>query len=470
MRPKQQRKTVLLVGHGSRIEAGNEELRAFAAQLAARRPELKFETCFIELCRPSISEGIDNCIRSGAEAVYVVPIILFAAGHSKLDIPQAIDRAKQKYPGMRFIYGRPIGMHEHAAEILLDRIKQAVPLLPPDQGQQEPAGLPAKIADKDTVVLLMGRGGSDPDANSDFYKLTRLLWEKTPYQSVEACFIAITGPLLPEGLERCLKLQARRIIVLPYLLFTGVLMKQFAEAVAAFAAAHPEIAVEMGSYLGGHPLLAEILSKRIDETLSGQVAANCDLCKYRSEAAEHHHHEHEHDHGHHCQHDNGHGNHHHEHEHEHDHDHGHHGQHDNGHEYHHHEHDHDHGHHCQHDNGHGNHHHEHDHDHGHHHEEHHHNEQEHEHEHEAQHSHHERDQGKHEQHSHNDLGHHSHDDHRHEHEHGHRQHDHQDHHHHHAANQELSQGNDPTDQRENQAAASDQPAIPETPASSAGLR
>jgi len=292
-------RTVLLVGHGSRVPEGNAELREFADMLAARKPELRFETCFIELSSPSIEEGIENCIKGGASTVYVVPIILFAAGHSKLDIPMAIDRAKAKHPGVEFVYGRPVGVHEKAVDILLDRINEAVPLAQPDLPGAE-ARL-SKAEDKDTIVLVMGRGGSDPAANSDFCKMTRLLWERTPYKSVEGCFIAIAKPSLPEGLERCLALGARKIIVLPYLLFTGVLVKQFAEMVSRFAAAHREVEVEIGSYLGFHPLLADMLIERIEETLAGHSYANCDSCKYRLEAAAHHHHhhgEHGHDHGH----------------------------------------------------------------------------------------------------------------------------------------------------------------------------
>ncbi len=328
--------TVLLVGHGSRVEEGNEELRNFTRALAVRKPELAIETCFIELSSPSISEGIDKCVLGGAGTVYVVPIILFAAGHSKLDIPLALDQAKLKYPGVEFIYGRPLGVQERAVEILLDRIAGAVPQpvqvssqpeLPGDRleetlllehgsfaqqdtgGQETAAALSAgvtasaadrgepcsKVRDEDTIVLVMGRGGSDPDANSDFCKLARLLWERTPYKSVETCFIAITKPSLPAGLERCLALGARKIIVLPYLLFRGVLMKQFNETVNHFAAAHPEIEVEAGTYLGSHPLLSDMLLERIEETLTGRTAANCDNCMYREEASAHHHHHHHHD-------------------------------------------------------------------------------------------------------------------------------------------------------------------------------
>jgi precorrin-3B C17-methyltransferase len=389
-------KTVLLVGHGSRVAEGNDELRAFADSLARRRPELKFQTCFIELAGPSIAKGIENCVNGGATEIYVVPIILFAAGHSKLDIPMAIDQAKAKYPGVEFIYGRPLGVQDKALEILLDRITTAVPIVHSDQtGQLKPLGQPnqpekqgelghlsqpnqpnqpnqpsqpnylgllnlpdqlreqdsiasiskEEVPVEDTVVLLMGRGGSDPDANSDFYKLSRLLWERTSYKSVESCFIAIAKPSLPEGLERCLLLGARKIIAVPYLLFTGVLIRQFNERVAAFAADHPEIEVEIGSYLGPHPLLADMLLERIDETLSGRSFANCDNCKYRSEAGAHHHHHHDHAHGDHEEHGESHGHHGHDHRHDHHHDHtlAHCHRHDHNHAHcHHHEHAHDH--------------------------------------------------------------------------------------------------------------------------------
>ncbi|WP_425495273.1 sirohydrochlorin chelatase [Paenibacillus tengchongensis] len=412
---------------------GNEELRRFTAGLAERRPGLHIETCFIELASPSIAEGVELCVRAGAGRIYIVPIILFAAGHAKLDIPAALDWARKNYPAVEFVYGRPVGVQERAVQILLDRIAEAVRLQPemakqtrrlPGSGDFGQDGLPASaidesgpaseamgsgsknyteetagkddvsaeiaagltgpkrsgtatayagkadlagvlsfpdgissgdepyavnhagvsVRDQDTVVLLMGRGGSDPDANSDLCKLGRMLWEQTSYLSVESCFIAVAKPSLPEGLARCLTLGARRIIVLPYLLFTGVLMRQFEAAVQAFADAHPEIAVELGSYIGTHPLFTDILDERIGETLAGQAGMNCDTCGYRSAAAanrQHNHghshshnhshgHDHDHDHGHSHSHDHGFGHAHgHDHSHSHSHIHGH--EHDNSH-------------------------------------------------------------------------------------------------------------------------------------------
>lgn len=355
---------ILLVGHGSRDPEGNRELKEFARGVAEQAPENTLvETCFLELTRPSIADGVTACVDRGATRVVLVPIILFAAGHAKIDIPNAIDRAKARYPQVQFIYGRPIGVHEKVVQIMQTRLQEAQPVRAAAQGEGEtdtaaavaapPAAL--TVTDEETAVLVLGRGSSDPDANSDFFKMTRMLWEKLPYRWAESSFIGVTQPSFPDGLERCLLLGAKKIIVMPYFLFTGVLIKRIDEMTAEFAAAHPDIQVEIGGYFGFHPKLVELVLERAHEGLYGRVAANCDNCQFRLEAAKHHHHHHDHDHGHdhddhdhhdHDHHEHGHNHHHHDHHsHGHDHDHHHEDQHVQSHDKHtHHNHDHSHDH------------------------------------------------------------------------------------------------------------------------------
>ena len=73
------------------------------------------------------------------------------------------------------------------------------------------------------TVLLVGRGSTDPDANAEVHKAARLLWEGRGYAGVETAFVSLAAPDVPSGLDRCVKLGARRIVVLPYFLFTGIL-------------------------------------------------------------------------------------------------------------------------------------------------------------------------------------------------------------------------------------------------------
>ena len=90
----------------------------------------------------------------------------------------------------------------------------------------EEVGFDTSVEHPDTAILLIGRGGSDANANSDFYKITRLLWEKINVKWVESAFMGVTTPLVDEGIERCIKLGAKKIVMLPYFLFTGILMER----------------------------------------------------------------------------------------------------------------------------------------------------------------------------------------------------------------------------------------------------
>lgn len=318
---------VLFVGHGSREEGGNEEVRFFVSEIASKMKEQIVETCFLEFVQPTIMQGIDRCVELGATHIVVIPIILFAAGHAKIHIPSSIDDAKLKYPFVKFTYGRPIGVHEQILDILSSRV--------------EDLGVQVKEDLGETALLIVGRGSSDADANSDLFKISRLFWEKLQVKWVETAFIGVTAPLMDDGIERCLLLGAKKVIILPYFLFTGVLIQRMDQMVQGYRETYPDKQFQMAPYFGFHPLLQKILIGRAQEALQDEVKMNCDMCQYRLEAMKHidHHHHHDHDDHHHHVHEHDHKHKHHDHDH-HDHDH----KHDHDHDHHDHDHDHDHAH------------------------------------------------------------------------------------------------------------------------------
>lgn len=286
------KRAILLVGHGSRDEQGNEELIQFAERVraAVHKQYPLVETCFLEFATPTIQQGIQSCIEKGASHVTLVPVILLGAGHSKLHIPHEIDIAKQKHPQVQFAYGKPIGVHEKVLDILESRLQEAGYVTSSDQPRT------------DEAILLVGRGSSDPDANSDLCKIARLLWERVNVRVVETCFIGVTAPDFAEGMQRCIDLGAKRVYVLPYFLFTGVLIKRISANMHEFSQAYPDVEMKLGGYFGLHDRLVEILQERVEEASQGTVQMNCDLCQYRLGAVEahhHHHHDHEHEHHHH---------------------------------------------------------------------------------------------------------------------------------------------------------------------------
>ncbi|WP_240374503.1 sirohydrochlorin chelatase [Bacillus piscicola] len=288
-------KAVLFIGHGSPKEEGNTEISNFVNELKKEMNESIIETCFLEFANPTIAEGVHTCVQKGATHVALVPIMFLPAGHSKIHIPHAIDEAKEKYPDVSFTYGRPIGIHQEMVNLLQEKLEQE-------------AGLSADQQEKDTAILIVGRGSSDADTNSEVYKLSRLLSEALDHTLVEVCFIGVTKPDVESGVDRCLRLGMKNVILLPYFFFSGILMDRTEAKVAEFQKEYPERKFSSTSPIGFHPRLKTILKERAAEALEGEASLNCDMCQYRLFAVEnmdgihHHHHEHDHDHGHHHSH------------------------------------------------------------------------------------------------------------------------------------------------------------------------
>ncbi len=300
---------VFLVGHGSRDPEGTAEFLRLVDLFRAHDPQRIVECGFLEFARPVIGEGIDRCIARGARTIAVLPGMLMAAGHAKNDIPSEIHEARHRYPDVHFHYGRHLHLHPNVIELGRIRLEEA-----------ERAARP--IPRQDTLLLAVGRGSSDPDANADVCKLARILGEGMGYGWSAACYIGVTTPLLPDALERCRRMGFARVLVFPFFLFTGVLEKRIRQQTLEFAQQHPETDFLCSGYLDVHPLLFAAFAERAEEAVHGSPNMNCELCKYRvrlpgfeqavgqpqvghhhhvrgiGQEEDHHHHHHGHDHSH----------------------------------------------------------------------------------------------------------------------------------------------------------------------------
>ncbi|MGH8932287.1 MAG: sirohydrochlorin chelatase [Egibacteraceae bacterium] len=279
---------LLIAGHGSRSQAGIEEFFALADRVRAHAPEVAVGAGFLELAPPPLSVAAGDLVAEGHEEIVVVPLTLLGAGHAKADIPTVVVISRSDFPGVRFTYARELGIHPDILTVVTERLDATVP---------------PELRDE-TAVLLVGRGSSDPDANSDILKVARLLWEGSlsgarGWPAVEAAFVGITAPRVPEGLERCLRLGFRRIAVAPYFLFTGILERRIVAQAEAFAAAHPDADVQVTRYLGPDDRVARLVLERYHEAVGGPVPRSCDNCVYRvtRESPNLHHSHHHHHHG-----------------------------------------------------------------------------------------------------------------------------------------------------------------------------
>lgn len=281
---------LLLVGHGTKNTGGRQAFLDFARvyhELDNSRPVIP---CFLELTSPTIADGVAECLAQGYTEISVLPILLFAARHNKFDVTNELDRTRGDHPELKFHYGRHFGITPEIVKLWQERLAQL----------DLPEHNPQQIPRSETVLLFVGRGSSDPDANGDVYKLARIIWEGSNYQNVEVCFIGITHPRLEVGFQRARLYQPRRIIVLPYFLFTGVLVEKIFAISNQQQQQYPDTVIDCLPEMGIVPPLLKTLRDREIETQLGQVQMNCEMCKFRLSAISNHnnHHHHNHDHGH----------------------------------------------------------------------------------------------------------------------------------------------------------------------------
>jgi len=292
---------VLICGHGSRDPEATAEFELVAAALRPRLPEFDFATGYLEFARPTIHDGLAALAARGARQILAIPGMLFAASHVKNDLPWEMNSFMAANPGIGVRLGRDLAIDPKLLRAAAERIAAAA-----DRA----------TARAESLLVVVGRGTNDPDANSNISKLARMLWEGMGFGWAEVAFSGVAHPRVDAALTRAARLGFRRILVFPYFLFTGVLVKRIYAQTDAVASRFPEIEFVKARYLRDHPEVLNVFRDRVSEVCDAQPAMNCQLCKYRTQIigyesdsgapqAAHHHHvrgagtEHVHPHHHH---------------------------------------------------------------------------------------------------------------------------------------------------------------------------
>lgn len=252
---------LLLVGHGSRSDAGRKELLHLGQLVADTVIDTAVEVGFLEMTDPPADVAADRLVAQGARRIGVVPLMLNSAGHSKSDVPAVVLEARARHPEIHFVYGRPLGIDQVLLAVAFDRITAA-----------EGTSLP---------LLLVARGTSEPEANADAYRVARLLAEWTAPPFVQPAFSGLTWPSVPDGLELCRVLGAERLVAFAWYLSTGRLVERMQAQYAEFTARTGVPVLDAG-YLGPDPRLVPVIVDRYREAIDGAVALNCDVCSFRA--------------------------------------------------------------------------------------------------------------------------------------------------------------------------------------------
>jgi sirohydrochlorin cobaltochelatase len=256
---------VLLCGHGSRDPEAIEEFEIAAAALRGRLAPQDFATGYLEFAQPTIQQGLADLMARGARRILAVPGMLFAASHVKNDLPWEMNSFMAANPGIEVRLGRDLAIDPKLLAAAAERIATVAP-----ENRQ------------DAVLVVVGRGTNDPDANSNIAKIARMLWEGMGFGWAETAYSGVAHPRVDAALDRAARLGFRRIVVFPYFLFTGVLVKRIYAQTDDAAARFPAIEFVKAPYLRDHSRVIDAFVERVAEFAGGDPNMNCQLCKYRT--------------------------------------------------------------------------------------------------------------------------------------------------------------------------------------------
>jgi sirohydrochlorin cobaltochelatase len=251
-----------------------DEFALLAEKLPALLPaDWETDYGYLEFANPVIRDGLDRLRDKACDRIVAVPGMLFAAMHTKNDIPTVLNTYAKKH-GVEVSYGRELGVDPKMLAAAGDRVREAM-----ERANRENGAVPLE----ETCLVVIGRGASDPDANGNVAKMARMLWEGIGFGWGEVGYSGVTFPLVEPTLEHVAKLGYRRVIVFPYFLFTGILIDRIYGFTDQVAAQYPDIEFVKAGYLKDHPKVLETFAERVMEQLGEAVPETCGTCKYRTQ-------------------------------------------------------------------------------------------------------------------------------------------------------------------------------------------
>ncbi len=261
---------LLMIAHGTRNPDVVGEADALCG-LLRERLGVPVAMGWVEwdLVEPAPVDAARGLVEEGADALVTLPLLAFAAGHAKTDVPEELERIGEALPDLPRHHGTVLGAHP----ALLAHARLGVRSARAAQGWPEEVGA-------DEALLVTGPGSSDPDANGELAKAARFLAETTGHRWAEIAFAGVTWPKPDLALRRFAAAGATRVTRFSWSLLAGVLEQRVDGIVEEVLAEH-DLTIANAGRFGPVDALAEAVAYRYDEVLHGDPRSNCDLCQFR---------------------------------------------------------------------------------------------------------------------------------------------------------------------------------------------
>jgi len=241
------KKALLLIDRGSKEQDVKDELYDICSMVRERGKYYFSNYAFLEVTPPYIEEGINSCVKQGAEFVTIMPYFLYPGLKLKLAVKQSEKIAHEL--GLNFAVTECLNYHSKFVEIVKDRINEVK--------RRENIAYP----DKECDILLIGHGSSDNDARDAFVYIADSI--KQTYRNVSFCFLELDNPNIGEGIRQSLDKRPEVLILVPYFLHRGSHIKHdVKEEVNKALKEYNASKVHMARHLGVDSKIIDVIIER----------------------------------------------------------------------------------------------------------------------------------------------------------------------------------------------------------------
>ena len=117
-------RALVLLSHGSRLEASNQEMMELGQRMAdiSHQPFDKIQCAFQQFAQPAFETVMEELARNGTRDVVVCPLFLSSGNHVRVDLPEMIAKAAGRYPDIKISLTPHIGGLKGLDRFLLEQV------------------------------------------------------------------------------------------------------------------------------------------------------------------------------------------------------------------------------------------------------------------------------------------------------------------------------------------------------------
>lgn len=117
---------IIILSHGSKLKKANASLAKTVKVIKQKTGLNIIVPAYLQFCQPDLTESIKNLIIQGCQTVIIIPFFLFKGNHVTRDIPHIIEKEKARYPKIKFVYTKSLGLDIRIADIIVDIVEEAI--------------------------------------------------------------------------------------------------------------------------------------------------------------------------------------------------------------------------------------------------------------------------------------------------------------------------------------------------------